>query len=122
MEYQKTINLLDNTLNQSTKFRTKNWIEINDESQGTCNKDNQIRFKTSVLRSILRDNSDAYILVNGTTTVENTAAQGQANNGPNKKVISKNCAPFTNGISGINNIEVDDASYIDVVMKMYNLV
>ena len=34
MEYQKIINLLDNTLNQLTKFRTKNWVERNDESRG----------------------------------------------------------------------------------------
>ena len=42
MEYQKIINLLDNIPNQSTKFRTKNWVEINDELRGTYNKDNQI--------------------------------------------------------------------------------
>ena len=34
MEYQKLKNLLDNTPNQPTKFRTENWIEINDESHG----------------------------------------------------------------------------------------
>ena len=33
MEYQKIINLLDNTPNQPSKFRTKNWVEINDESK-----------------------------------------------------------------------------------------
>ena len=32
MEYQKTANLLDNTLNQPPKFRTKGWVEMNDES------------------------------------------------------------------------------------------
>ena len=47
MEYQKIINLLDNT---PTKFRKKNWVETNDESRGTYNKDNQTRFKTSMLR------------------------------------------------------------------------
>ena len=31
MEYQKIINLLDNTTNQASKFRTRNWVEINDE-------------------------------------------------------------------------------------------
>ena len=46
MEYQKIINLLDNTLNQLSKFKAKNWFEINDESRGTYNEDNQIRFKT----------------------------------------------------------------------------
>ena len=62
MEYQKIINLLDNTTNQTTEFRTKNWVEINDELRKTYNEDNQIRFKTSVLRSSLCDYSDAYIL------------------------------------------------------------
>ena len=49
MEYQKIINLLHNTPNQPTKFRTKNWVKINDKSRGMYNKDNQIRFKTSML-------------------------------------------------------------------------
>ena len=40
MEYQKIINLLDNTLNQSSKFRTINWEQINDESQGMYNISN----------------------------------------------------------------------------------
>ena len=40
MEYQKIIYLLDNTSSQAIKFRTKNWVEINDESQGTYNEDN----------------------------------------------------------------------------------
>ena len=51
MKYQKT--LLDNTPNQPSKFKTKNLVEINDESQETYNKDNQIGFKTSLLRSSL---------------------------------------------------------------------
>ena len=62
MEYQKIINLLDNTTNQTTKFGTKHWVEINDELRKTYNEDNQIRFKTSVLRSSLCDYSDIYIL------------------------------------------------------------
>ena len=63
MEYQKIINLLYNAPNQPSKFKTKNWVEINDESRGTYNEDNQIRFKTSILRSSLCDYSHAYILV-----------------------------------------------------------
>ena len=51
MEYQKIINLLDNTSNQPSRFRTKNWIEINDESRGTYNTNSQIRFKTTILMS-----------------------------------------------------------------------
>ena len=46
MEYQKIINLLENTPNQPTKFRTKKCVEINDESRGTYNTYSKIRFKT----------------------------------------------------------------------------
>ena len=53
MEYQKIINLLDNTSNQPSKFMTKNWIEINDQSRGTYNTNSDIRFKTTVLKSSL---------------------------------------------------------------------
>ena len=122
MEYQKIINLLDNTSNLPSKLETKNWVEINDESQGTNNKDNQIRCKTSVLRSSLCDYSNAYTLVKETITVANTAAAALATNNLSKKVIFKNCAPFTNCISRINNTQVNDAHDIDVVMPMYNLI
>ena len=52
MEYQKTINLLDNTPNQPSKFRPKNWVEINDDSRGTYNSNSQIKFKTSIVMDI----------------------------------------------------------------------
>ena len=123
MEYQKIANLIDdNTLNQPSKFRTRNWIEINDESRGTYNVNSQIKFKTTMLKSSLCDYSDAYILVKGTISVNNTAAQGAAANNTNKKVIFKNCAPFTNCINEINNMQIDNAKDIDIVMPMYNLI
>ena len=123
MEYQKIANLIDeNTLNQPSKFRTRNWIEINDESRGAYNVNSQIKFKTTMLKSSLCDYSDAYILVKGTISVNNTAAQGAAANNTNKKVIFKNCAPFTNCISEINNTQIDNAKDIDIVMPMYNLI
>ena len=62
-----------------------------------------------MLRSSLCDCSDAFILVKGTITVENTAAAEAATNNANKKVIFKNCAPFTSFISRISNTQVDDA-------------
>ena len=71
-----------------------------------------------MLRSILCDYSDAYILLKGNITVNNTAA---ANN-TNKKAIFKNCAPFTNCISKINNTQIDNAEYIDIVMPIYKLI
>ena len=82
---------------------------------------NQIKFKTSMLRSILCDHSDAYILVKGTLTVSNTETAAAPNN-RNKKVILKNHASFTDCMSEINNKEIDRAKHIDVVMPMYNLV
>ena len=123
MEYQKIANLIDdNTLNQPSKFRTRNWTEINDESRGAYNVNSQIKFKTTMLKSSLCDYSDAYILVKGTITVNSTAAAGAAANNTNKKVIFKNCTPFTNCISEINNTQIDNAKDIDIVMPMYNLI
>ena len=75
-----------------------------------------------MLKSSLCDYSDAYILVKETITVNNTAAQGAAVNNTNKKVIFKNCAPFTNCISEINNTQIDNAKGIDIVMPMYKLI
>ena len=121
MEFQKIANLRDNSSNQPSKSRTKRWVEINDESRGTYNVNSQIKFKTATFKSSLCHYSDAYILVKGTITVNNTAADAAANN-TNKKVIFKNCAPFTNCISEINITQVDNAKDIDIVMSMYNLV
>ena len=98
MEHQKTENLLDDLSNKVSKFRTKNWVEVNDESKGTYDVGSEIKFKTTMLKSSLCDYSDAYIHVRGTITVNNTAAADADANNTNKKVIFKNCAPFTNCI------------------------
>ena len=78
MEYQKIRNLLDNASNQPSKFRTRNWVEINDEPRGTYTGNN-IKFKTAMLRSNLCDYVDPYILVKGTITItgigDNAAAR-----------------------------------------------
>ena len=122
MEYQKIVNLIDDTSNKPSKFRTINLVEINDESREAYNVNSQIKFKTTMLKSSLCDYNDAYILVKGTISVNNTAAQGNAANNANKKVMFKNCAPFTNSISEINNMQIDNAKDIDIVMPMYNLI
>ena len=118
MEYQKIANLLNDESNKPSKFRTKNWVEIDDDIRGAYSPNKQIRFKTSMLRSSLCDYSDAYILVKGNISVNNTAAAGVDANNTNKNVIFKNCAPFTSCISEINNEQIDDAEYIDIVMPM----
>ena len=51
MEYQKIANLLDDASNQPSKFKTKNRVEINDESRGTYDVGSQIKFRTTMLKS-----------------------------------------------------------------------
>ena len=123
MEYQKIANLLDNASNQPSKFRTRNWVEINDESRGTYTS-NDIKFKTTMLRSNLCDYADAYILVKGTITITGAGddAAARPEDERNKGVISKNWAPFIKCISKINDMEIDNAQDIDIVMPMYNLI
>ena len=77
MKFQKMIMILDNTPNQPSKLRTKDWVNVNDDPPGTCNTSSQIRFKTSILKkSSLCDYRDAYILVKRIISV--TAAEGAA--------------------------------------------
>ena len=111
--------MIDDASNQPSKFRTKNWVEMNNESRGTYNVNSQIKFKTTMLKSSLCDYMGAYIIVKGKITVTgegDNAAARQADE-RDKGVVFKNCAPFTNCISEINNTK-----YIDIVMLMYNLI
>ena len=117
MGYQKTADLLDNEVtlsasNKRSKFRASNWFEINTDIRGEYFPNKQIRFKTAMLRSSLCDYDDAYILVKGNISVNNTAAAAPAANNTNKKVIFKICAPFTNCISKISNTQIDNAEYM----------
>ena len=78
-----------------SKFRTKNWVEINNDSRGTYKTNSQIKFKTTILKSSLFEYSDAYILVKETIKALNTATSDTDANNDNKHVTIKNCAPFT---------------------------
>ena len=60
--------------------------------------------------------------VKGNISVNNTSGAAAAANNTNEKVISKNCAPFTSCISKINNTQIDNVEYIDIVIPMYNLI
>ena len=123
MEHQKIANLLNNESDQPSKFRTRNWVEINDKSRGNyANSDS--RFKTTMLRSNLCDYADSYILVKGTITITgagNDDAARQADE-RDKGVTFKNCAPFTKCINRINNTDIDNTHDIDIVIPMYNLI
>ena len=86
-----------------------------------------------MLRSNLCDYADAYILVNGSITINRNAGppEGRAEaqllaarqaDERDKGVIFKNCGPFTKCISKINNTGIDNAQDINVVMPMYVLI
>ena len=123
MEYQKIANLLDNTLDQPSKFRTKNWIEINVESKELYNTSSDIRFKTAIRRSDLCDYAEAYILVKGTITITgggDNDAEKQLDE-RNEGVLFKNSTPITKCISRIKSTEIDNAQDIDIVIPINNL-
>ena len=63
------INLLHNTPNQPSKFKSRNWVELNDYSCTTYNINSQIKFKTMMLKTSLGDYSDACILVSKPITI-----------------------------------------------------
>ena len=98
MEYQKIINLLDNTPNQLSKFRTQNWIKINDQSRGAYNTNKDITFKITMLNSCLCYYSDEYILVKERITITRAGDDAAAREADerNKGVIFRNCVPFIN--------------------------
>ena len=143
MEFQKIVNLFDITSDDRDlpRFVTKKWIEVYDQSEKNSNVNKEIRIKIPMLRLDLCDFSHAYILVRGNTTVDkkaftaddfedpnntaaNTTASDNANNNEfgKKKLILKNNAAFINCITKINDIKIDNAEDLDVVMPMYNLV
>ena len=109
--------MLDNTPNQSSKSRTKNYVEVNDNTGGTYNTNSQIRFKTSMLKSILCLYSNAYILVRRTIKIAPAPAANTVND--NKDL---NCVSFTDCISETHNTQIDNSRDIDVVMSMYNFI
>ena len=121
MKCQKITNILGTILDEVPIFITKKWVKVYDQSGSADDRykpNKQIRFKTSMLRSDLCDFSDAYIVVKGEVTVT-----GVSNNSKkNRPLAFKNNPPFTNYISKINNVLIDNAEDLDVVMPMYNLI
>ena len=118
MEFQKIANFLDTTSNDKDlpRFVTKKWIEVYDQSGGNYNVNEEIRIKTSMLRSDLCDFNDVYTVGKIIITVTNPNDAKK-----NKAVAFKNNAPFINFISKINGVKTDNAEDLDVVMPMYNL-
>ena len=70
MEFQKIVNFLNANFDENLpRFITKKWVEVYDQSGGNYNANNEIRIKTSMLRSDLCDYSDAHIVVKGDITL-----------------------------------------------------
>ena len=101
METKKTVNLLNGSDNENSKFATKTWYVIDSVSKDYSHE-NPIKFLTSSLESNLCDYSDAYILVTGNITAVSDNAATQ--------VVFKNCAPFEDCRTEINNTFVDYSS------------
>ena len=118
-EFQKIVNLLDTTSDGKdlSRFVTKKWIEVHDQSEKSYGVNKEIRIKTSISRSDLCDFSVAYIVVKGDITPE---GDNDANK-QNKNLAFKNNAPFINCVPQINGIQIDNAEDLDVVIPMYNL-
>ena len=114
METQKIVNLLNDSDNENTKFATKKWYVIDNESKGNYSHEKPIKVLTSSLKSSLYDYSDACILVTGNISVTGRDA--------NTKVTFKNSAPFTKFIAEINEIFIDDAEHVNITMPMHNLI
>ena len=120
MEHQKITNLLGNTPDKVPRFITIKWIEVYDQSgiaEDGYKPSNQIRLKTSMLRSDLCDYSDAYIVVKGKIVVTKPD-----NDAYDEKLAFKYNALFVSCISKINNTLTDYAEDLDIVMLMYNLI
>ena len=113
----------DNESEKLSTFVTREYVRVNSLSN-TYNENKSIRFKTPMLRSNLRDYSDAYILVKGEITITAPGANNGANNIRDKKnrpLILKNNVSFVSCITRINGELIEDADDLDIVMSMYNL-
>ena len=118
METQKIVNLLNDSENESSKFATRKWYNINDQNNGQYGKGNEngatIKFETKVIKIFLCYYSDAYIFVAGDIKVAGITA--------NTNVAFKNWAPFTRCVTHINDEHVKTAESLGIIMLMYNLI
>ena len=114
METQKTINLLNDSSNEESKFATKDSCVIDSQTgKNKYNQNNSIKFETESIKSSLYDYSDSLILVAGDIMV---------NAVNNTDVAFKYCAPFSTFNTEIKNVFIDKAKHICIAMLMYNLI
>ena len=111
MENQKTLNLLNEA--SDSKFTTRKWNMVNDQSNANYDIGNKIIYNTEVLKSNLCDYNDACILAKGDIAITGHQAA---------EVAFKNFLPFTKDITKINETTIDNADDSNLVMPMYNLI
>ena len=107
--------MLDNTPDQSSKFRTKNWVEINDDSRGTYNTNSQIKFKSLMVKSNICDYSDKYIFVNGTITVAGAGGDNAT------RGADRNYTLYIDCITKTNDTQVGNVKDLYFVMSIHKL-
>ena len=110
MEYQKFAIVFGTMPDEVPRFITTKQTEVHDQSDSAedkCKPSKQIRFKTLILRSDLCGFSDAYIVAKGDITLTKDADRGFIDM-RNRSLAFKNNAPFTNFISKISSISVDN--------------
>ena len=102
----KKLNLLNKP--NDSKFVTRKWNIVNDNSKSIYDAINEIIYNTEILKSNLCDYNNAYILVRGDITV--VAA-------PATQVAFENCAPFTKCITKIDEAGTDDAENLNIKLN-----
>ena len=129
METIKIVNLLNDLNGKASKFAKKKWSITDSETKGDYSHENPTKFLTSSLESSLFNYSEAYILVTGgiavtrtiTAAGDNPIQRNQRSNAATQ-VAFKNCAPFKNYNTEINDTFVDEADFINVAVPMYSLI
>ena len=124
METQKIVNLLYGSDDENSKFATKKWYVIDNESEGNYSHENPIKGLTKSMDSSLCDCSDGYILVTGDVAVKKRNNDNTNNIDITQatQVVFENCAPFNKCLTEINETFVDDADFINITLPMYNLI
>ena len=97
----------------NSKFVTKKWNTVNDQSNANYNAVNKMTDNTKVLKSNLCDYNDVQVLIKGDIAIIGHQVT---------QVAFKNCAPFANCITKTDGTTIDDGNDLDLVMPMYNLI
>ena len=113
MEYQQINNLVGGE--GYKRWQTRQYDVIQDQSNGRYNTSTDIKFDTKMLRSKLSNFAEAYVLVTG------TIESGTLADNERSHLVFKNCGPFRNCVTKINNTLIEDVESLDVIMPMNNM-